>query len=591
MHAPAADVLADLRMEVETPEHVAIEYPLAGLGSRFAALMVDGVIVTTLLVAGVALAIGAMRFDPVLPFLAAIFTPGRMAAVIVLWVFTVTWGYFFWCEAFRDGQTVGKQLLGIRTIMDGGYPLTIEAAAIRNLVRAVDVQAGGLVGGFFMLLTRQSQRLGDLAANTVVVRELPAAFPAIADAAPVNASPRLDDTAFTALEAYADRRNAFDLAARDRLATELTTHIRTQAAPLDGEPDDAFLVRLHGEERGRRAAARLGGRAGSVAAAALLRSKRERWETFRADAARVRRTGLAALGEDGVGTFAARYREVTADLARARTYGASRETLYALERLVSGGHNLLYQPARQSLRRAMRWLLSGFPALVRRRWVPIAVASGLLFGPAVGSYALLRLRPDLEAQLVDAQMIARADEAPRRRAAGSGYVDVPDLGHAFMSSALVSNNVQVAFTAFAAGITAGLGTALVMILNGLHLGSVLAAFHNRGALDVIALFVLPHGILELTAIVISGGAGLWMGSALLLPGRYTRRAALARRAPEAVALIGGVIVLLMMAALIEGYVSPAALPDALKIGVSALSAVVLGVWLSQPAPVTTRPAA
>lgn len=588
---PPIDVLADLRMAVETPEHVAIEYPLAGLGSRFAALLVDGMAAGVLLAGGFLLGIGVLYFDPVVAVLTRVFTPGRVVALMVLWLFAVTWGYFFCFEAFRDGQTIGKRMLGIRVVMEGGYPLTIEAAAIRNLVRPIDLQLGGLVGGFSMLLSSRSQRLGDLAASTVVVRELPAAFPALADATAATATPRLDDAAFAALEAYADRRDGLDPDARVRIAAELAQHLRTVAPPHPGESDDAHLVRLHGEERGRRAAARLGSRAGRAAAVALLRAKRERWEAFRAETTRVRRAGLAALGEDGVGRFAADYREVTADLARARTYGASIETLYALERLVSGGHNLLYQPARQSVRRAARWLLYGFPALVRRRWLPIAAAAALLFGPALGSYALLRVRPDLESQLVDAPMLARADEAPQRRAAGTGYVDVPDLGHAFMSSALVSNNVQVSFIAFATGITAGLGTAFVMIINGFHLGTVLAAFHNRAVLDVIGLFVLPHGILELTAIAISGGAGLWMGSALLLPGRLTRRAALARRATDAVGLLGGVVVLLVVAALIEGYVSPSALPGALKIAVSALSALALAAWLARPAAVTTPPAA
>ncbi len=585
------DVLADLRMAVETPEHVAIEYPLAGLGSRFAALLVDGVIAGVLLAAGFLLGIGVLYFDPVVAVLTRILTPGRVVALMVLWLFAVTWGYFFCFEAFRDGQTIGKRMLGIRVVMEGGFPLTLEAAAIRNLVRVVDLQLGGMVGGFSMLLSSRSQRLGDLAASTVVVRELPAAFPALADATAATAAPRLDDAAFAALEAYADRRDGLDEAARERIAAELTAHVRDVAPPRPGETDDGYLVRLHGEERGRRAAARLGSRAGRAAAVALLRAKRERWEAFRAETARVRRTGLGGIGEDGVGRFAADYREVTADLARARTYGASVETLYALERLVSGGHNLLYRPARQSLRRAGTWLLYGFPALVRRRWLPIVVAAVLLFGPALASYGVLRVHPHLESQLVDAAMLARADEAPQRRAAGSGYIDVPELGHAFMSSALVSNNVQVAFIAFALGITAGLGTACIMIVNGLHLGSVLAAFHNRAVLDVIGLFVLPHGILELTAIAISGGAGLWMGSALLLPGRLTRRAALAQRAADAVALVGGVIVLLSIAALIEGYVSPAALPDALKLAVSGLSAVALATWLSRPAGVTTPPVA
>jgi uncharacterized membrane protein SpoIIM required for sporulation len=254
------------------------------------------------------------------------------------------------------------------------------------------------------------------------------------------------------------------------------------------------------------------------------------------------------------------------------------QTVFALERLVGAGHNLLYRPGKQSLRKAWRWIAAGFPELARRRWLPIAVASALLYLPAAGVYVFLRLRPEYERQLTSPVIIQRAEDAPARRAAGTGYVDVPSLGSGFMSSAIIANNVQVSFLAFATGVTAGILTALVLVVNGINLGSALAVYANRHVLDVIGIFVLPHGIIELTAICIAGGAGIWMGSAILLPGRKTRRAAFAERAKESVALIGGVAAMLLIAGTIEGFVSPSRLPDEVKVVFAEATAVALVVY-------------
>lgn len=568
------DLLQDRTMEVETPEHVSIEYPLAGLGSRFAALLAD------LLIVGVLITFFLILFYVLILFVGSSEFLSWIPALSFFCSMATFWCYFFFLEAFRDGQTIGKKWMSIRVVMDGGYPITLEAALIRNLIRIVDLLFGGLVGGFFMLLTARAKRLGDLAASTVVVRELPVEFPEAVEMPAAAALPRLDDAAFLALEKYIDRREALEAGILARISRDLAGRLYPLEPSRGGESPDGYLVRFYGEERLRRRAAQRGERLGSAAAASLVRAKRARWEEFRALAGGVQRKGLASLGEDGVGEFAARYRELTADLARARTYGGSAGTIYALERVVGSGHNLFYRPARQSLRRVLHWLAKGFPRLVRKRWAPIALAAVLLYAPGIVGFVLLVTRPENERLLVPGEMVARAEEAQGRRARGEGYIDVP-LSHEYLSAHIVSRNIQVSFLCFALGITAGIGTAVILITNGLSIGTVLAAFSNRGALDVIGLFVLPHGVIELTAICIAGGAGLWMGSALLLPGEKTRLAALAERAREAVALIAGVAMLLVVAGLIEGFISPSKIPTPGKLAVAAIAAGGLALYLTR----------
>jgi uncharacterized membrane protein SpoIIM required for sporulation len=148
-----------------------------------------------------------------------------------------------------------------------------------------------------------------------------------------------------------------------------------------------------------------------------------------------------------------------------------------------------------------------------------------------------------------------------------------------MASGIIANNVQVTFVAFAGGILAGIGTVLALVFNGVLLGGVAAAFANQGQSLHLWTFVLPHGIIELMAIAIAGGAGLWLGSALWMPGRRTRREALTMRGREAVGLIAGTTLLLIVAGLIEGFVSPAPIPRAAKLGFALLTAVLLALYL------------
>jgi uncharacterized membrane protein SpoIIM required for sporulation len=253
--------------------------------------------------------------------------------------------------------------------------------------------------------------------------------------------------------------------------------------------------------------------------------------------------------------------------------------LYTLERAVGSGHNLLYSPPVRSARRAWKWLAAGFPQLVRRHALAVLLAGVIFYGPAVASFVAVVLVPERAALLVPAGMIARAEEGAARQARGEGYIDIPEMLMPLFSSGIIANNIQVTFFAFAGGIILGLGTMLILLMNGVMLGGSAGLFHAQGLSVYLWSFVLPHGVIELTAICIAGGAGLLLGSAFVLPGRRTRRSALVHRAREAVLLLGGTVALLIIAGLIEGFVSPSTLPSAAKLSFGALMAVILSAYL------------
>jgi uncharacterized membrane protein SpoIIM required for sporulation/uncharacterized RDD family membrane protein YckC len=574
--------LEDRRLEVETPEQVAVGFDLAGPGSRFAAFLLDGVLLLLLMLG--MLLLGFLLFTSVMDVGG---TVGRalnlvLVAVAMLLTFLVPYGYFVYFEGMRNGQTPGKKYFNLRVVQDGGYPISLHGAVIRNLVRLVDVQPmpSGLLGGIFILLHPRAQRLGDMAAGTVVVRERRVRLE-LEEQRVAAGPPRLREDEYAVLRDYVFRRSTLELGARQRVAAKLASHFRAyDESGIRG--DDALLIRVYDDESARRTSS--GGRVGtgSAAATALVRRQKLRWRDYRSLLDRARSRGLADLAEADVSRFAALYREVAADLARARTYGGSRELLYTLEHDVGGGHNLLYAPPRRRVRRAWQWLASGFPALVRRRARVIAVAALLLFGPAVVAGTAVVLDPGRARHMLPAEMIARAEEGTRRAAEGRGYVEAPPTAMPLLSSRLIANNVQVSFVAFAGGVLAGLGSVLILLMNGIFLGAVVGLFHAERLGLYLWMFVLPHGVIELTAICIAGGAGLWLGSAFVLPGRLTRSQALVERGREAVSLIGGVVMLLFLAGLIEGFISPGPFPAAVKLGFATVFAILLFAYLLLP---------
>lgn len=152
-----------LDLHVETPENIVLDYQLAGPAVRCAAYLID---LLVRIVAMVAISVVLFCFGA--PFL-----PGTMSGLWFVLLFLNEWGYFVFCEGFFRGKSIGKHALGLRVVQEGGYPITFWSAMLRNLLRFPDAMPYLLYGvGFFStLLTRHFQRLGDLAARTVVITE------------------------------------------------------------------------------------------------------------------------------------------------------------------------------------------------------------------------------------------------------------------------------------------------------------------------------------------------------------------------------------------------------------------------------------
>ena len=583
-------------VDIETPELVTFSYTIAGVGSRVAAALIDYLLCLLLFIALlVTLAfVGANR----LVSFGGTSSEAWALAIVVLGQFFILWGYYVLWEGLADGQTPGKRYMRLRVVSDGGYSVSFAESAIRNLVRILDMQPVFTygVGIGSILLTKQGKRLGDLAAGTLVVREQvmrgtgdrrgateerrEAAVAAVRHA-------RLNDDEYTVLERFIERRDSLEPARRAVLATRLVERFSNAlvGAPAVAGGANEQLFELYADERQARASGAVVGRETGAARErhAIVASGTPRWSSFAKQLDRAQRSGLKSLGEDGVRDFVAEYRDLAADLARLQTAarGREREEVFYLSRLMAGAHNLLYRGRSLTFTDVWRTFAVDAPREVRHSLGPIALAAVLMFGPAAIAYTAVVQDPAVASVFIPAAMLDRAEDGVRRAKTGRGYISDPELFRPVMATSIIANNVQVTFAAFAMGIAFGIGTVIVLVTNGVSLGGVFGLYASKGIASLLVKFVAPHGVLELTAICIAGGAGFLLAAGLLVPGNRPRSQALRENGRRAIRLVAASTVLLLIAGTLEGFVSPIETwPLSWKLAVSAATAVFLGVYLS-----------
>ncbi len=173
----AENISIERRLEVETPEAVAFSYPLAGLGSRGVAAMLDVMMLGLLLLAEFVVGVVAILLvERVSGRAVNVFTYWALAALIIV-VFVTYWGYYIFGEVFRNGRTFGKRVVRIRVVREDGSRVGVLESVIRNVVRIADLLPGTYGFGIVSILASgKAQRLGDMAAGTVVIEEPPNLF-------------------------------------------------------------------------------------------------------------------------------------------------------------------------------------------------------------------------------------------------------------------------------------------------------------------------------------------------------------------------------------------------------------------------------
>ena len=238
------------KLTIETPEQIDLEFPLAGLGSRGLALLVDS------LIQAIVVIIVSVLMELISPDLFRHWAAAGkwMTALIISVMFCLYWGYFALFEVFWNGQTPGKRQAHIRVITNSGRPINVFEAIARNFLRAVDSQLGYVVGAVAIAVDKRNRRLGDMVAGTVVVHELQeqgdsywySQQSTTTDASVVDVVAAMTPQEFQLIETFLNRRLDLPYDQREKTAISIADRIGTRlnVAAADRPYPESFLEEL-----------------------------------------------------------------------------------------------------------------------------------------------------------------------------------------------------------------------------------------------------------------------------------------------------------------------------------------------------------
>jgi uncharacterized membrane protein SpoIIM required for sporulation len=284
-----------------------------------------------------------------------------------------------------------------------------------------------------------------------------------------------------------------------------------------------------------------------------IKKRQPYWEKLESLLERVKKQGFHALSRTELRELGLLYRQTATDLSAVRADPKSVQQSRYLNQLLGRAHNAIYSGQKKSIGGIWQFYTRDYPAVFRRFLPYTAIATGIFLLGAIAGSLLTLSDPDYMREFLPANIVASIE---RHDMWTHSVVAVKPQA----SSAIMTNNLSVSFMTFAAGITAGLGTLYLLFFNGVMLGVIGVACATHEMSLSLWSFVAPHGVLELPAIFIAGGAGLRLAQALLFPGVLSRRDSLATGSSDAVRLLVGVIPMLIVAGTVEAFFSPSNTP-------------------------------
>ncbi|MFQ3548769.1 MAG: stage II sporulation protein M [Armatimonadota bacterium] len=302
----------------------------------------------------------------------------------------------------------------------------------------------------------------------------------------------------------------------------------------------------------------------------FIENKKEKWENLSSLLDKIKIKGYKSLSSDEVANFAELYREVISDLAYVRTHYNSTELEDYLNDLSGRAHGSLYVSENVKAKGLFNFIARDFPQLVRKNWLVCCISAFLfLSGWVLGHYVTVTY-PDSSENVFQQssnkeQSSDKGTYIPHNPSELSGYI--------------MTNNIRVGISAFAGGVSAGLLTCALLFYNGYTIGGIIAESIPFQGLFRLSALLLPHGVIELLAIFICGGAGLVMGWSIISPGNLARKDSLKSSAATAFKLFAGTLPMFGIAALIEGFVTPSSITSEAKILFAILTAVAMILYL------------
>lgn len=302
-------------------------------------------------------------------------------------------------------------------------------------------------------------------------------------------------------------------------------------------------------------------------------TRKPQWDRLQVLVEQCGNRGIPNLNRVELREFGLLYRQVAADLSILRQDSTGAHYARYLNQLLGRAHSIIYTGKKTSFRTFLTFFTAEWPTLLWRMRGYLAVTASIFFLCGMAGAILTLHNADFALQVVGPKMV---DTIDRHEMWTNSIVSIKPMA----SSAIMTNNISVCFMTFAMGATAGLGTLYMIAFNGLLMGVIGAACGTHGMSLSLWSFVVGHGSLEIPAIFIAGAAGLRLATGLLFPGRLSRRESFRLAGSEAVKLELGTIPLLLVAGIVEGFVSPLSINPALKFALGAALFSALIAWVS-----------
>lgn len=305
----------------------------------------------------------------------------------------------------------------------------------------------------------------------------------------------------------------------------------------------------------------------------FINERKNAWQRLEELLAMLDRSSLRRLHREEVRELGHIYRRTASDLAIARAESRDPRLVNYLNNLVIRAHGRIYRAESEGWKRLWNFFAREFPLTFRRTWRYTALAFAVFWGFGLIGFMGTWIDPNFS-ELCGVPTFFHY-------VAHAHVHWWEDLNQANQvgASGIMANNIWVMFRAVAYGALFGLGTLYVMASNGANIGAVLAIVYRAGYGNDLVTFMAGHGAIELSCIFFAGGAGLLIGSALLVPGDLSRADALKTRGLEAMKLLAGCVPLLVIAGTIEGFISPAPINPLIKFLVSAVTGIALYSYL------------
>ena len=317
-----------------------------------------------------------------------------------------------------------------------------------------------------------------------------------------------------------------------------------------------------------------------------FRTEREAdWRRLEALLARVERRSVSSLSYEEMVALPALYRHALSSLSVARAISLDQSVVEYLEALCTRAYFFVYGPRSTLLERLSGFFAHAWPTAVKALWRETLVSAAITVLGALAGYLLVMHDADWFFSFVPEGLASGRDpSAATEFLRKTLYDDGGRKGLSVLAAYLFTHNAGIAILAFALGFALCVPTVLLVAYNGCMLGAFFALYVQHGLGFQLGGWMMIHGVTEISAVTLAGAAGFKIGWTVAFPGRKTRVDALSDAGRQAATVMGGVVVMLVVAGLLEGFARQLVKDDLVRYAVALTSAVVWGAYFYAPRP-------